>query len=253
MRRNVSTRTATSSFFRYLVACLALVMALPSLARAETDYGALFYSIPLSSSVEEVEKLLAARKGFKVRTDKDTGGTTSVRGDFDAGTVEVRFRNGQIVLIQHKAGPYPLKTVRGVDTYFVKKLGPIAFLKLDKGEHYFTQTAFDGCLKQCEPKCGKHAPSPYYCEAGKTCQASCLTQTLPTDPAELQQHIFERTPQDGAQYSSYWPCESRAKATRVALDAPSSGCYMRLRIGDCIRGGGPDKTGCMYDMLYRNE
>ncbi|MEZ5898533.1 MAG: hypothetical protein R3D51_03470 [Hyphomicrobiaceae bacterium] len=232
---------------------MAFLLALPSLVRAETGYGKLFYGIPLSSSVDEVEKLLAAREGFKVSTSSKADGTTSVRGNFDAGTVEVRFRNGKIVLIQHKAGPYPLKTVRGVDTYFVKQLGPVALLKLDKAEHYFSKNDFDGCLKQCASKCGEHAPSPYFCDAGKVCQGSCLTQTLPSDPANLQQYLFERTPQEGAQYSSYWPCESRAKATRVALEAPAAGCYMRLRVGDCIGGGVPDKTGCVYDMLYRNE
>lgn len=253
MRGNMTARIVPPGLVRFLGLCVVFLIALPPLVRAETDYGKIFYGIPLSSSVEDVQKLLAAREDFKVNTSSQADGTTSVRGNFSAGTVEVRFRNGKILLIQHKAGPYPLKTVRGVDTFFVKQLGPIASLKLDWAEHYFAKTAFEGCLKQCTPKCGEHAPSPYFCDAGKSCQASCLTRTLPSDPADLQQYLFERTPQDGAQYLSYWPCESRAKATRVALEAATAGCYMRLRVGDCIGGGVPDKTGCTYDMFYRNE
>lgn len=250
MRRN-STRTATSFFSRLLVACLALVLALPSLALAETDYGKIFFGIPQSSSVEDAEKLMSTRLGVAVKTSRNHDGTTSLRGNFASGTEEVRFRDGKVVLIQHKAGPFVLKTVRGVDTFFFNQLGPIAFLKLVKAEHFFVKSAFDGCLNKCNPQCGQHAPSAYYCDAGKACQAACLTQTLPRSPADLQNFLFEQVLKDGAEYRSYWPCGRQAKTTRIALDAPS-GCLMRLRVHDCVGDarGPPEKLGCMYDMLY---
>ncbi len=254
MRSGMITWSPKSALFQYLLLFLALIVALPSLARAETDYGKVFFGIPLQSSLDEAEKLMSARKGVKVKSIRNNDGTTSVRGNFSTGTEEVRFRDGNIILIQHKAGPYVLKTIRGVDTFFFKQLGAIAFLKVDKAEHFFSKTDFDGCLSQCNPKCGQHAPSAYHCEAGKACQAACLTQALPKDPAELQQFLFERTLQDGAQYASYWPCERRAHTTRIALEAPS-GCVMRLKVSDCVgdKHGTPEKLGCMYDMLYRSK
>ena len=249
----MTDRNSITTAFLPLCLFLACMVIGPSPARAETDYGKLFYGIPLKSGLEEVQALLASRKGFKVSTSKQKADITSVRGNFDTGTVEVRLRDGKIILIQHKAGPYVLKTVRGVDTFFVKQLGPIAFLRFAKGDLYFAKPAADSCLRQCTPQCGAHAPSAYYCDKGKTCQASCLERALPKDPGALQQLLFERTPQDGGQYSSYWPCESRAKTTHIAFEAPS-GCYMRLSVSDCVgQGGPPDKIGCMYDMLYRNE
>lgn len=155
-------------------------------------------------------------------------------------------------MMRYQAGLFPLKTVRGIDTYFVKNLGPMAYVRFKNSGIYFGKTSFDACLKTCAPHCGQHAPSAFYCEKGRNCQSACLTKLLPTNPGKLQQFIYERVSNEDGQYASYWACNDRAKSTRVAFDAPT-GCFMTLRVDNCRAikpGASPEKSSCMYTMTY---
>ncbi|MCB1485166.1 MAG: hypothetical protein KDJ17_09775 [Hyphomicrobiaceae bacterium] len=250
----MTASTGISTLARCGLFCITLLLALPSLARAGVDYGAVFFSIPLGSSIDEAEKImqdrLKSQKDLKIRRSTGKDGIIEIRGEFQGGFAEVRFRDDKIEYIRFRVDRVTLKTVRSVDTFMLNKLGPIGFIELEPRQIFFDEPKFDECLNQCKPQCGEFAPSAYHCAKGKVCQAACLTKTLPSSPADLQNFLLDRVTrnEDFGTYVSYWPCDRRAKSTNIVL-APFDGCSMSFTVKYCK--GYPDKTfACSYEMDY---
>ncbi|MBU2580185.1 MAG: hypothetical protein KJ622_00510 [Alphaproteobacteria bacterium] len=253
MRRKIIAQTANFSIARSLLAGVALLLALPSLARASDD-GKTFFSIPLSSTPDQVEQLFRGTKGYTVTRKRSELGD-DIQANFESGVSRVLFVDGRIFSIFYDVVGYmPETRLRQIDTYFTKQLGRPAFLKLEKLENFFSATDMKACDASCAKSCPAQA-SIYACAEGRQCHAACRSALVPAEPTERQDYLFAGVANPDASFAAYWPCSGRAGGKPANLfDQAPTDCLIRLSIQYCKRSkeNGATKVSCAYNMLYRD-